>query len=229
MSSTDKEITAYVTGPDTDASWIPGVKITHKRHEADLLVITGGVDIHPAIYGCKMGSHCQKPDEERDMKEIRAYFDAIYLGQLVVGICRGAQLICALNGGKLIQHQENPKSVHEVYTFFHGGGIKDTTVKMMVNSAHHQAQYPWGIPKENYQILSYSCGLSKFHLDETDTNIEVKVEVEDVWYPKSKALAIQCHPEWMYNAGDRHSIPAIAESVCHYRNLFRWFRNQHST
>lgn len=103
----------------------------HKFEEGDILILEGGTDINPEIYGEKRGRYTQSPDRQRDEVEIALFNSAVFSGIPILGICRGAQLACALSGGKLIQHIENHTRSHEVVT---EEGESYTT-----SSCHHQA------------------------------------------------------------------------------------------
>lgn len=54
------------------------------------LILWGGVDICPSIYGePSLAGYVQRPDKIRDIKEINAYKLAVEKGQPIIGICRG--------------------------------------------------------------------------------------------------------------------------------------------
>lgn len=99
---------------------------------ADFIMFMGGVDIDPSIYGEPRHRLTALPNKERDRME-----SAIYCStpdQYRVGICRGAQLLHALNGGKLWQHVEGHRGPHDVlYT-----SEKGVTRIYTVSSTHHQ-------------------------------------------------------------------------------------------
>ena len=76
----------------------------------DLIVFTGGADIHPSIYGEKnTHSHC---NIGRDKREIFVYRMAKKWNIKMFGICRGHQFLNALTGGKLIQDLHSFKKAH---------------------------------------------------------------------------------------------------------------------
>lgn len=101
--------------------------------EADFYLIPGGTDISPFIYGQDF-TGAEGVNYARDAQEIAAIGEARAYGIPVVGICRGAQLIHALNGGTLIQHIEGHRSsTHKMMD------ADRKKVVAMVNSLHHQA------------------------------------------------------------------------------------------
>jgi len=175
-----------------------GEKVINMK-DADVVLLTGGEDINPEIYGEKQGSRTHF-NNRRDEYEIDQYNRAIKLGIPIFGICRGAQLLCAMAGGRLVQDLSHPS--HHDIKFWDGSKVNTT-------SCHHQLQYPWSIPggKDKYRILAYAEELSNNHLDGCDSKImmptdenNIIIEPELVYYKESKALGIQGHPEWMgYN------------------------------
>lgn len=185
-------------------NWIEG-KYVSNMEDANLVMFTGGADINPMFYGEQRHpfTHCNPSRDEHEFEEFKV---AKHMGLPMIGICRGAQLLCAMAGGKLVQHQENNGS-HAVKT--HG-------YSFATSSCHHQAQFPWHLPHNDWTLLGWTEGLSKYHEDadrkEMVTNLgpAFGVEVEDAYYRKLKALAVQCHPEWL-----SHSSQAIT----HYRKL----------
>ncbi len=75
------------------------------RHQVDLhpveaLVISGGDDIHPALYDQALPPH-DRYDQARDALELRHIDYALSHGLPLLGICRGAQLLNVALGGSL--------------------------------------------------------------------------------------------------------------------------------
>jgi putative glutamine amidotransferase len=84
------------------------VAVTPGRRPADLrhidgLVIVGGADVDPALYG-QPNLHARKIDPPRDQLELELIRWAVDHGKPLLGICRGAQLLNVALGGTL--HQE---------------------------------------------------------------------------------------------------------------------------
>ena len=99
----------YVIGNDYQyANWMGG-KLTNTMEEADLVVMTGGEDVTPTVYGEKIGRYIGC-NPERDAEEILEFEKAMQLGIPIIGICRSSQMLSALNGGKVVQHQPNSYS-----------------------------------------------------------------------------------------------------------------------
>ena len=70
----------------------------------DGLLITGGIDIDPKLYGAKRHTSIQKTDPARDAMEIQLLERAKNESLPVMGICRGMQLINLFRGGTLYPH-----------------------------------------------------------------------------------------------------------------------------
>lgn len=164
-----------------------GYTIVDRLENADILCLTGGADIDPMLYGEKAlpGTYY---NESRDKIEVEAYSEAVSKGKFIFGICRGAQLICSLNGGKLWQHIEGHGSRHTVKELKTGREIR-------VSSIHHQMMRP---PPEGVEIIAV-C--NEAHLKVSEHKIwEAKSgvpddDVEVCYFPKSRSLCIQGHPE----------------------------------
>ena len=67
------------------------------------LVVTGGVDVAPELYGESRHPAVSAVDAERDRFEIELLRGALARGLPLLGICRGIQLLNVVLGGTLIQ------------------------------------------------------------------------------------------------------------------------------
>jgi putative glutamine amidotransferase len=178
----------YVVGGSTGyASWMRG-HLVSTIEEANLVVFTGGQDVCPLVYNQTDIHPKTYYTLERDNYEILAYNKALKLGKKMIGICRGHQLLSVLNGTTLIQDQPNPGN-HFMITY------KGESI--LINSLHHQAVYPFDLPKEEYLILGYTNNILKHHHNGKSEEMHPKVEVEAIYFPKTNCLGIQCHPEMM--------------------------------
>jgi gamma-glutamyl-gamma-aminobutyrate hydrolase PuuD len=154
----------------------------------DILVVWGGGDIHPSLYdkGRSRFSGAYELPSKRDITEWDLMQRAKELDVPIIGVCRGAQMLCALAGGFLIQHVQNHGGRHMVVT--------NDNQSFAVNSIHHQMLYPFNI--EHEMVAWCPTNLSDVHYD-VDTDIPMPVEPEFVYFPQIKGFAIQWHPEML--------------------------------
>jgi putative glutamine amidotransferase len=166
--------------------------------ECDALVLSGGVDIHPDLYGGALEYRENRGwNRGRDKFEVEVLKAAWGRGLPVLGVCRGLQLINVVKGGTLVQdlgllgdevHQNVPEDkLHGVV--LEGDGLLKGIVgkgEGIVNSAHHQAI---GMLGEGLRI---NCRAE----DGTIEGIEWARPAE-----RSFLLAVQWHPERMYVHG----------------------------
>lgn len=167
----------------------------------DALVIWGGEDISPSIYGEPVSDMTGAREElsQRDRIEVSACGAAIERGVPIIGVCRGAQLVCALAGGKLIQHVSGHTSNHHIETF--------DGCRVLSSSVHHQMMYPFDV--DHHMIAWSSERRSRTYInghDKEEESMQGHLEPEIVWFPKIKALAIQGHPEFH---GDPENDPFV--------------------
>lgn len=106
----------------------------------DGLIIPGGGDISPRLYGARKHPRTAGVSEERDDLEFKCLECALKLGKPVLGICRGQQMINVVLGGTLHQHLPAHPASHMVQitrrTLLHRAVGAD---RLEVHSGHHQA------------------------------------------------------------------------------------------
>lgn len=160
--------------------------------EADVVCFPGGADIYPGIYGHpQVNSLTRSVIMTRDAAEIAFFQTALNLGKAMIGFCRGAQLLHALNGGTLYQHVDR-----------HQGNRHDTTdittgKVYSINSIHHQMMYP----NSYCTIIAVTKNLAtqRFRWDEKLRNVVddgTGDDIEALSYEKTRCLCIQGHPEY---------------------------------
>lgn len=179
-------------------------------------LFTGGHDVSPSVYGEKRHAGCGAACAARDSLEAMIYQSALENDMPVLAVCRGIQLINALEGGSLYQdipteftgtcdvehHMESPynRTVHNVsivkdsplYRLL----LKDT---LAVNSYHHQA------------VNRKADSLSVMAVSE-DGLIEglYRADKRFVW-------GIQWHPEFIYQEDeDQRKIVKEFVRACEY-------------
>ncbi len=165
-----------------------------------LVVFTGGSDVSPSLYGHKNTKSYTNPS--RDDEEVSIFHAAVQHDIPMAGICRGAQFLCAMAGGTLVQDITNHTEYHRLMYLDENGATKESPES--VTSTHHQMQHPWSLPKGDFEILAWSSVSRSSHyiydgytFNGELASRELKTEPDVVYYPRIKALGIQYHPEWM--------------------------------
>ncbi len=166
----------------------------------DGLVLSGGIDIHPVLYGGSL-EYPKAPEQgwekKRDLFEQAALEQAWERGLPVLGVCRGLQLINVVLKGTLVQDLSDAgDAIHE-----RDGVDKQHPVHLVAgtllaevtgletaesNSAHHQAIDRLG------EGLVVNC--------RAEDGLIEGIEWEDP-AGKSFMLAVQWHPERMFMEG----------------------------
>lgn len=191
----------YVVGTSREyANWCEGT-LTRKMEEASIVLFTGGEDVLPELYGKKKHPYTSF-NRMRDADEVAEYQAAREMDKPLLGICRGAQFLCAMAGGILVQHMEHPY-LHNVTT--------NDGRKVRVTSSHHQRQCIQGLDSDTAQLIAWAEHLSPYaHGENENDRLDEEQEAEIVFYPKIKALGIQSHPEWAYPCDDEWQFTYIA-------------------
>jgi gamma-glutamyl-gamma-aminobutyrate hydrolase PuuD len=70
----------------------------------DGLILSGGGDLDPALYGADSHPETDAPRPERDHAELRLLEAALERDMPVLAVCRGSQLLNVALGGDLVQH-----------------------------------------------------------------------------------------------------------------------------
>lgn len=167
----------------------------------DGLLLTGGGDLDPALYGEPADPSVYGVRRDRDAFESALYREAVTRGLPVLALCRGMQLINVLHGGNLRQQipghwQQNPRTEpsHEV-DVTPGSALADALGQsgpVAVNSYHHQGLGNLGA---DLRVVA-ACG-----------DVVEAVEVVD-----ADVVAVQWHPEHMA-ATDPHQHALFASLV----------------
>jgi putative glutamine amidotransferase len=114
------------------------------------LVLTGGEDVDPALYGATPSKKLQKVDAARDAAELALIAAARARHLPILAICRGIQILNVALGGTLYQDLESERDAvlaHSSETSKHAirveaGSLLEQTLgsrTATVNSRHHQA------------------------------------------------------------------------------------------
>jgi putative glutamine amidotransferase len=134
-------INMYTVGADSIAYYLS---------LADGIIISGGPDVNPELYGkASETERCENIDNRRDSLELRMIRYAMDHSIPLLGICRGQQMLNVANDGSLII---DIPADHDTTIVHRGGGghmvriIEGTLLSALilpdsgfVNSSHHQA------------------------------------------------------------------------------------------
>ena len=113
----------------------------------DGVVMSGGPDIHPCLYGQDEHPELGPTDIGLDRFEIGFVRRALERELPLLGICRGAELINVARGGTLLQHVEGHRQTEEARITTHDVRVEAGTrlakvlgrTQVAVNTFHHQA------------------------------------------------------------------------------------------
>ncbi|EOT30054.1 gamma-glutamyl-gamma-aminobutyrate hydrolase family protein [Enterococcus saccharolyticus] len=118
----------------------------------DKLLLGGGHDVNPKLYGQEPHPYLEEINEKRDAFELRLIDEAIKQGKPIFGICRGMQLVNVAFGGTLhqdislfgptkikhVQESEMNKRTHPVQIKAASRLATFLPEAYSVNSYHHQ-------------------------------------------------------------------------------------------
>ncbi|HAX41094.1 MAG TPA: peptidase C26 [Solibacterales bacterium] len=163
------------------------------------LVLGGGRDVNPRLYGELRLDGTEDPDTSRDDFELALLGEAIQRKMPVLAICRGMQLLNVHLGGTLHQNVEGHRRVvHEVTIAPESLVARAVGVTQCeVMSRHHQA------------VKDLARGLSVTAAAPDGTIEAVQMDSH------AKLLAVQWHPEdgFEENPHDRRLFEFFAASV----------------
>lgn len=159
---------------------------------ADMVLYTGGADVSPSLYNETILG-CSFVDFERDRSDMDCFTVARRSNKFQVGICRGSQFLNVMNGGSLWQDVDGHAGKNHL--------VQDVASEEFfeVSSTHHQQIILNTEQAVGPKLLAWA--------DESTRKISAKggwrkdsgrpsVDVEAYWYPHSRCLGVQWHPEF---------------------------------
>lgn len=174
----------------------------------DGVVVTGGHDVHPVLYGAEPEVQ-PNYDQERDALEKQVICEALDRRRPILGICRGAQLLNVCLGGTLVQdlssHRNRTSHRRTVLPLKTLEVAPDTLLAALmgrperrINSLHNQAIHRLG------------RGLQVSGRDQ-DAIVQA---VEDRGY--GYLVGVQWHPEFLlYSRAQRRLFGALVSAAAH--------------
>lgn len=158
----------------------------------DVIMLTGGSDISPAFYHEPFGKNMGMIQPTRDIREKQIYEYGVKNGKRFLGICRGAQFLCVMSGGSLVQHITGHHGDHRLAT--------SDGQEINMSSSHHQMLK---LDTVNHELLAWTEKLSDTYLNGYNNEIKgIEVEPEIVYFKDIKSLGIQGHPEYPFASKD---------------------------
>jgi putative glutamine amidotransferase len=182
------------------------------------LIIIGGMDYPPELYGQSPHPMAELMDQRRVLTDILLFKTAMELELPILGICAGMQLMNIVTGGQLIQHLQNVP-LHQGETY-HSIKIQNSrwlskifpTEQIIVNSNHHQGIDPAHIGAGFTPVARAEDG-----------------QIEAVEYDcKQMVLGIQWHPERISNSAENARVFAadadlVKQIDSHRDTVFGYF------
>ena len=173
--------------------WIPLDAPLELLDRLDGLLLSGGDDISPAVYGQEPHPTVAGVNDGRDAHERRLLERALEIELPTLGICRGLQLMNVHLGGTLHQHVpehtgwDGPVDAVLHQVAFDAGSVPHTVYgeQLAVNSLHHQGLADLG---DGVVAVGRTVG-------GPDDGLVEAIQVEG-----KPAVAVQWHPELMGGA-----------------------------
>lgn len=182
----------YLTGPDFDRRGFPEIlararcTLARDIEKADFVIFTGGADVDPQLYGASQHQSTHF-NTDRDTDDINTYMTCLEAGIPMLGICRGAQFLHVMNGGKLFQHVNNHNSDHSMWDRDEKESIE------RVSSVHHQLVMP--NTANGMHVIATTNRATEKWIDDKKT-FKGSVDIEAFYYRDTVSLGIQGHPEY---------------------------------
>ena len=190
--------------------------VEHLLDVADALILSGGEDVDPSLYGAERHPRLGRVNAARDATEIALVQAARERRIPTLAICRGIQVLNVALGGTLVQDlpSERPSDITHDHDLGCTVRVHDVEVdaasrlaqlvgatRLRVNSSHHQA------------VDAVAPGLC-VSARAPDGVVEAVDWEDDDWW----ALGVQWHPEEMVatsESWDRALFAGLLERVAH--------------
>lgn len=170
----------------------------------DGVVLAGGPDIHPSLYGQEPSPELGPTEPELDGSEIALVRLALERGLPMLCICRGLQALNVARGGTLIQDLPGHRQEEPGHIPVHGVRVEPDSllagglgrVDTRVNSFHHQAVDELGL---NLRAVGWA-----------DDGLVEGIEAVD----RDWVVGVQWHAEGLLDAPDQHRLFETFMDAC---------------
>jgi len=154
------------------------------------LVLTGGPDVDPVLYGESRQVATDQPDRERDAVEASLIKEALARDLPVLAICRGLQILNVCQGGTLIQHLLPPQR-HQRTDTRRDQAVHEVSIEPGTLLAKIAGANTWQVNSRHHQAVKTVAGnLRVSAVDPEDGTVEALEHPE-----RRFVLAVQWHPE----------------------------------
>jgi putative glutamine amidotransferase len=178
----------------------------------DGLIITGGKDVDPTVYGQEPHPETDEPRRDRDAWEFALLDRAIRRGLPVLGICRGAQVINVALGGTLHQHLPDVlgHSDHQL-----GNAVFNTSAVRTVPGTRLAALIGESTDAQCYHHQAIDKLGNGLVVSATDADGVIEAVEKDPAAPGDNfLLAVQWHPEERLD--DLRLFAAVVDAAAGY-------------
>jgi putative glutamine amidotransferase len=170
---------------------------------ADALLLTGGGDVDPEVFGETPDRDLGSVDPERDAFELALYAAFREAGKPVLGVCRGCQLMNVAHGGKLHQHLPSVDGTHQ-HDQRDMRGYPFHTVELQTGSRLATAYGATHVRTNSYHHQAISqVGAGLRPVARAADGVVEAVEAES----GPLAVGVQWHPEMMFDRFTEHLAP----------------------
>lgn len=180
----------YIVGGDSMIAAMfraHGWEIVSHMKDADLVQFTGGEDVSPYLYGEEKHPYTYN-SQYRDRMETVEFERAKDRGKPMAGICRGGQFLNVMSGGRMYQHVGKHTQDHLITDLLSNSQI-------IATSTHHQMMRP----SSDGLLVAFASqsGFKQSMEDDKVIEVDEPLDTEVVFYPHTKALCFQPHPEYV--------------------------------
>ena len=179
----------------------------------DGLIVSGGADVNPALYGQEPHERTGLPRDDRDAWEDALLAEAVATRVPFLGICRGVQMLNVSLGGTLHQHVPDIVGSEDYQPAPGRFGRKDVAVEpeSELGRLLRQGEEPMSVHVYHHQAIDeVAPGLTVTARSEDGVIEAVELEGERF------GIGVQWHPE--ENVEDRRLFAGLVEAAREFRN-----------
>lgn len=178
----------------------------------DGLILSGGEDVHPFFYGEEPAGALGGVNVPRDKSDIWLLQSAVKLGKAVLSICRGEQLTNVTFGGTLYQDipSQYPNRTAVQHSQRFGGTEPVHHVNVVKNSHLYEIMQQEQLAVNSFHHQAVKDVAPDFKVVATAPDGVVEA-IEG--FPKYNVMAVQWHPEYFAQQGDKQWVKLFEDLV----------------